>query len=170
MWNYNISAFHRRLSVCQSVSLTCGLMYWPVLYVFQSVFQSVSPFVGERSVTQGHLPLSTGFWSLVILDWSYWQPAFSWYTIGWKKKKKKILMPKLVLTISLRWKNFWNSMLTLLEHKKLLKTLSWDMKDFSLIINIWIRVCKLLIVNDNICDESEMKLLNTLLPLFLCAQ
>lgn len=59
MWNYNISAFHQRLTLCLSVSLslTCGLMYWSVLFVYRSVFQSHSPFDGERFITQSQMPL-----------------------------------------------------------------------------------------------------------------
>lgn len=74
-----------RLTVCLSVS-PCGLMYWSVLPVYLSVFQSVSPFVGESSPQQGpkclkaHEDLTNiGLWSLflkVFLDWSCWQLMF----------------------------------------------------------------------------------------------
>lgn len=76
MWNYNYQCISPKadcLSVCQSVSLTCGLMYWSVLFVYRSVFQSVSPFVGERFITRGQMPLNTSGFNQYGSLKSFWR-------------------------------------------------------------------------------------------------
>lgn len=96
-----------RLSVCLSVC-QCGLMYWSVLLVYLSVFQSVSPFVGEPShrakCLNTHQDLTNiGLWSL--FEGIFGLKLLTASVLCWRAPclNLKTLAKKQVLSVSLRW-------------------------------------------------------------------